>query len=161
MAKQTTIKADLSQLEDMLKKLGGEYVCRVGLIGSKGSEQHEGTELTNATVGLYNEFGTENIPVRSFLRLPLETKQRDIVQGMAKGKAQEAIKEGDIKRFYEIMGLKAVEIIQEAFSTQGYGNWPPNAPSTIKQKGSSSPLINTSQLRRSVDFDVVKKSELR
>lgn len=35
--------------------------------------------------------------------------------------------------------------------------WPPNAPSTIRAKGSSHPLIDTGQLRRSITYVVVEK----
>lgn len=161
MAKQTKVTANLSALEGMLESLGGEYAVKVGLIGSGGSEIHDDSDATNAEIGLFQEFGTVNIPPRSFLRLPLETKQKELMKGISKGAAKEAIEEGDIKHFYEILGIEAVGIVQDAFSSGGFGEWPPNAPSTVSAKGSSKPLINTGQLRRSVSYEVVKKSELR
>ena len=158
---QSKVTADLSELDDLIKQIGSDWVVKVGLIGSKGSEQHDGTNATNAEVGLWNEFGTENIPTRSFLRLPLENGQKNLVNELGKGQAKDAFENGNVKQFFNIMGVKAVALVQEAFATGGNGQWQANAPSTIKQKGSSSPLINTAQLRRAVDFEVVKKSELR
>jgi hypothetical protein len=36
-------------------------------------------------------------------------------------------------------------------------NWPPNAPSTIKEKGSERPLIDTGEMRRAITWVVEKK----
>lgn len=176
MTKQTTIKADLSQLEDMLKKLGGEFSVKIGIIGSAASETYPDSDATNAEVGLYNEFGTERIPPRSFLRMPLEMHQKDLVKAMGKGEAKERIKSGDVKGFYDALGLAALEIVDQSFPTGGYGSWEANAeitvkggwmtstsgkPFYVKGKKSSAPLIDTGQLRRSISYQVVKKSELR
>ena len=35
------------------------------------------------------------------------------------------------------------------------GNWVPNAPATIRRKGSDRPLIDTGQLVNSVEYEVV------
>lgn len=52
------------------------------------------------------------------------------------------------------LGIAALEQIKEAFETEGFGEWQPNAPQTIAQKGSASPLIDTGRLRKSVTFEV-------
>lgn len=181
MANQTKITADLSGLEEFLKQFGGEYVTRVGIIGSAASEPHKETEhinvgnkkyakksdkssgLTNAELGTIHEFGSlsNNIPPRSFLRLPLEEKMKDIIDNMSKGRIQEEFENGDIKKIYQIMGVLAEGVVQEAFATGGFGKWQPIKQSTARQKGSSAILIDSSQLRRSISSDVIRKSELR
>ena len=53
-----------------------------------------------------------------------------------------------------MLGVGAVDAIQEAFETRGFGNWQENAPSTIKAKGSDMPLIDTENLRRHIVAEV-------
>jgi len=162
MTKQSVVTADLGQLDTLLKKLGGEFVTKVGFIGAKGAENHPDTELTNAEIAFIHEFGSfsQSIPARSMLRFPLEAKQKELVSEMTKGTAREAFKEGNIEKFYKILGVAAQAIVQEAFATGGFGQWKANAPSTVAKKGSSAPLIDTGVLRRSVSSEVVKRSEL-
>lgn len=163
MAEQTRIKADLSGLEKLLKEIGGEYVARVGVIGSAAGEVHDAESgLTNAALGLIHEFGSDsnNIPARSFLRMPLEAQQDKLMQTLDTGSVKESIESGDIKQVYKILGFSAEQIVKDAFNTGGFGNWKANAPSTIAQKGSDKPLINTGTLQRSITSDVVKRGEI-
>lgn len=178
MATQTKIRADLSKLESLLKEIGGEFVARVGVIGSAAGEVHD-TEsgLTNAEIGLINEFGssTNNIPPRSFLRMPLETQQDKLMDVLDTGSVKESIESGDIKQVYKTLGIAAEQIVKDAFLTGGFGNWKANAPITIhggwmsnkngksfyvKGKGTDKPLIDTGALMRSISSDVVKRSDL-
>ena len=55
-----------------------------------------------------------------------------------------------------IIGAAAVGIIQKEIVD---GQWTPNAPSTIKKKGSDRPLIDTGHMRQSCHFVVKKKEE--
>lgn len=160
---QTRITADLSKLEELVKELGGQYVARVGILGAKAAEPHEGAQgMTNSELGVIHEFGSisRNIPARSFLRMPVETKQKDIVQAMGSYKVKNLLENGQIKYVYRFLGLYAESFIKQAFSSGGFGRWAPNKPSTVAQKGSDKPLIDTAQLRRSITSDVVKKSEI-
>lgn len=163
MAEQTKIRADLSQLESLLKQIGGEYVARVGILGSDAGEIHDtDSGLTNSELGLIQEFGSEsrNIPARSFLRMPLETQQDTLIQTLDTGAVKDAIEQGDTKQVYKILGFAAEQIVKDAFNTGGFGNWKDNAQSTIDRKGSNKPLIDTGTLQRSITSDVVKKGEL-
>lgn len=159
---QTRITADLTDLENLVRELGGNWVARVGIIGEQAEIEHRGTHLTNAEIGVIQEFGsiTNGIPARSFLRMPVELKQKDIVDSMANPRTQNAFETGNIKRVYRDLGLYAEAVVKVAFGSGGYGQWAPNKPSTIAQKGSDKPLIDTSQLRRSISSDVIKKSEM-
>jgi hypothetical protein len=163
MATQTKVTADLSQLEELLKQIGGEYVTRVGILGSDAGTVHDAESgLTNSQLGVIQEFGSEsrNIPARSFLRMPLETKQKELVDSLGSGMVKDKMEKGDIQGIYRLLGEVGAGIVREAFPTSGYGNWQPNAPSTIAKKGSSKPLIDTGVLSRSITYDVVKKSEI-
>lgn len=60
----------------------------------------------------------------------------------------------DNKDIAEILGVAALEQIQEAFESGGFGEWQENAPATIARKGSEDPLIDTGALKRQVSFEV-------
>lgn len=175
---ETKITADLSKLESILKDIGGTYVCRVGILGSDaGAIVEDSDGLTMSGLGLIHEFGSEtnNIPARSFLRMPLETKQDELIDKIDSGMVKEKIEQGDIKGVYRALGEEAVRIVKAAFPTSGYGSWKANAPITIhggwmtgasgkafyvKGKKSSKPLIDKGNLSGSITYDVVKKGDL-
>ncbi len=168
---------DLGKLDKIRKGLENGYIAKVGILGAKASAVHktpsgtktlstgktirtlvEGT-LTNAEIGVIQEFGSysANIPARSFLRMPIETKKKEFIAFLGSKAALKKIGEGDMKGLFTLIGIKAEAIVQEAFASHGFGKWEPNSPETIKKKGSSSPLIDTVQLRRSISSTAVKK----
>lgn len=160
--KNGEVRFNLDGLEKFKKSLKDTYVARVGILGSDVARTGIGA-ISNSEIGLIQMFGTLDgkIPPRDFLVTPIQKYKREILQGMANSKAKEALESGDFKRVFQLLGAKAEEYVQKAFETAGFGQWAPNAPSTIAAKGSSAPLINTGQLRRAVSSDVAKKSEVK
>lgn len=153
------VRIDLSPLQNMLAGLDVNYTTKVGILGS-GAYREDESGLTNAEVGFKQEFGsiTENIPIRSFLRFPIEYKSGSIISKLLSNKDEilNKIKDGDLKYLNEALGVLAEAAIQDAFATRGYGQWQPNSPVTIASKGSSSPLIDTGELRKSITSTVNK-----
>lgn len=100
-----------------------------------------------AQVAKYNEFGTLRIPMRPFFRNAIQknikkwyaTLQNAINQDLAPNKALSIV--GEVAR---------ADIIQSMTDFKA----PPNAQSTIKQKKSTNPLIDTGLMRRSVTYKV-------
>lgn len=100
-----------------------------------------------AQVARYNEFGTLNIPMRPFFRNAIQknikkwyaTLQNAINQNATPNKALSIV--GEVAR---------ADIIQSITDLRT----PPNAQSTIKQKKSTNPLIDTGLMRRSVTYKV-------
>lgn len=167
MATQTKITADLTKLNDFIKSMKSDKVARVGILGADAAAMHDAegegkSKLTNSEIAIIQEYGTLDgtIPSRSFLRMPIEKKQKEIVKDALKGSTREKIMAGDVESALKNIGVIAEKYVQDAFSSSGFGQWPENAPSTIKAKGSSKPLIDTAQLRRSITSDVVKRSEI-
>ena len=89
------------------------------------------------------EFGNENIPSRPFLRQTLAENQEKYTTLFVK-----LFESGvSIDQIYEQIALIAQGDVQQNIVN---GKWTANAPSTIKRKKSSKPLIDTGKLRQSV-----------
>ena len=162
----------MARLKDVLKKYSKAYV-KVGLFG--GNHSSNGESLVK--IGALHEFGDKKtrsfmykghkikikgLPARSWLRTPLRLKK-----GFLKGRGYEGkefFKRVLIKEFehgytgvaLKFVGINAENIIDEAFNTQGYGQWQPNINKEyVSLKGSDTPLIDTGELRRAVTSEVV------
>jgi len=163
MARQTKIGVNL----DGLKKIVGDlqdYRAHVGVLGSSGKngradEDSESAGLTNAEIGAIHEFGTESIPPRSFLRMPIEEKKGTIVKKLSNSQTFKThIEAGDIGKAVETVGVLGEEVIQQAFETKGFGQWPEKAPATkAHSKNPEQPLIESTQLRKSITSEAKRK----
>jgi hypothetical protein len=105
-------------------------------------------------VGIWHEYGTEHVPMRSFLRAPFIEKQADLKK-IIDGQFKLVLEKGlDVEIGLGRVGLAARNISVGAFKTQGYGTWPDIADATKKAKGSSGILIDTGLLRNSITWVV-------
>lgn len=182
IGRNTKITFDIDKLIRVKEEFAKKYVARVGVLGQKTNripmitgESHEqykarvrklsknssalkNQEKTNAEIGLIHELGSlsDHIPRRSFLEMPLTLKMPSYSKAFG-DQIMKAIDTGNIKPAYVNLGIKGEQVVQLAFASSGYGQWDPNAESTVNKKGSSSPLIDTAQLRRSITSDVTNK----
>lgn len=109
-----------------------------------------------AAIAYWNHFGTVSedgsvaIPARPFMDA-LE-KQSDQLSAFCTSAVQNATDAADATKK---IGAKSVGMIQKEITD---GQWVPNAPSTIKKKGSDKPLIDTGRMRQEVHY-VIKKGK--
>lgn len=101
---------------------------------------------------------TINIPARSFLYQPLVEKLSSDPTGWKK----EAWKAFFIKNkpyeFFKFLGTMALQIVEGAFETGGYGQWKPLTAGTLrKPRGTNLPLMDTRGLRGSIQMKVYKR----
>ncbi len=143
------ITLDGVKFQKMLKELAEKEV-RVGFQHGKAVED-DGTDICD--IAAWNELGTVHIPARPFLRQSvddnlskinsfLQEKKKDLVHGAS---AEQVLKE---------IGIFQKDLIQEKITD---GSFAPNAPSTVKKKGSSKPLIDTGRMRQSVNYEIKAK----
>jgi hypothetical protein len=119
----------------------------VGVHDAEGSAPH-GDEVTNLDVAAFAEFGTVTEPPRSFLRAWADEREAELRERMRK--IGEAIYKGKLASVaigLDRFGLLAVADIQGRIVD---GIPPELAQSTIDRKGSSTPLIDTGQLKSSI-----------
>lgn len=124
-------------------KASGEKAAYVGF-PAEFNEKVEGSDNFNlASLAAVLEFGNENIPSRPFLRQTLAENQEKYTALFVK-----LFESGvSIEKIYEQIALIAQGDVQQNIVN---GKWTANAPSTIKRKKSSKPLIDTGKLRQSV-----------
>lgn len=151
------VKADMSGLQKFAQSISKttEYRTRVGILGSKANRTSKGG-MTNADIGFIHEFGGPKTPKRSFLRMPIFQKSEQILKSVKEAGALKKLAAGNVVMVLADMGVGCEAAILEAFGSAGFGSWKKNAPRTIKKKGSSAPLIDTGQLRRSISSAVVR-----
>ena len=145
---------NLDGLEELQKQAKG-YLARVGILGGDAGKQHIGG-ITNSELGVIHEFGNEKMPIRSFLRMPIDTHKKEILKSMEGTKARDAFAKKDFVRFFHLLGQSARSIVLQAFETGGFGHWPDITEATKAAKGSSAILVNSAQLKNSITEDVVK-----
>lgn len=127
----------------------------VGVIGNEASTTYDGTSVTVAQVANAHEFGTKHIPRRSFLRDGLQRKEAQVKRYIAlQAKRVFLEKKMDQHKALTRIGLYVVGQLQKNIAEGG--GFKPLHPETIRRKGSSKPLIDTGQLRRSIASEVRK-----
>lgn len=139
------VTGNLAKFKQLIEqiKASGEKAVYVGF-PAEFNEQVEGSDNFNlASLAAVLEFGNESIPSRPFLRQTLAENQEKYTALFVK-----LFESGvSIDRIYEQIALIAQGDVQQNIVN---GKWTANAPSTIKRKKSSKPLIDTGKLRQSV-----------
>lgn len=124
-------------------------------VGYQAGEIKDDRGVDMAQIAMFNELGTSTAPARPFLRMSVDENESQIsAMGRAQVKklAQGATAEACLKE----VGAYGVKLVQEKI---GNGSFAPNAPSTIKKKGSDHPLIDTGHMRQSVKYVIKRKGE--
>lgn len=120
---------------------------KVGVLADAG-QSDDGVDLVD--VAVFNEFGTSRAPARPFIRGAFDAKQRELARTQARLWDQVVRGRINAKRAIGLLGQTHEGQIKEYMTAL---REPPNAPSTIAQKGSSNPLIDTGRLRGSIRWE--------
>lgn len=145
---QEFIKSYKKQMEEAL-----DTTVVVGLPeGSAGSAVYGGGN-TVLDIGARHEFGY-GVPRRSFIREPINTKRDSINKTMDNQMKRMFNGEATAEQAFGIVGVKAVNVILDAFSTGGFGQWTPLSQETVDAKGSSAILQDTNTLKNSITWEV-------
>lgn len=132
-------------LEAVLRRLKRQSVT-VGVHRSAGAHKESGT--TVAEIGAFNEFGTDTIPERSFLRSTMDEEKKKYINIMGKVARNAANGKEPVERGMGKLGRQAQQDVQAKIVAI---RTPPNAESTKAQKkGADNPLIDTGQLLQSI-----------
>ena len=161
-----SIKLSTKNLDQFVKALKGKMpVARVGILqnttsrtatqtqNKSGKFESKGNQ-TNAEIGIAHEFGTEKLPIRSFLRVPLADNLQTYLEksgAFNKSTLRTVVKEGSVREWVQKIAITAEAVIADAFDTGGFGKW---KPSDMKHKKVHQTLVETQQLRNSITSEV-------
>lgn len=123
----------------------------VGVHGPEGSETHQGTELTVVDVATIHEYGLGNCPARSFIRAYADESKAANEKRLAVVARNHISGTIPIDQGLDRLGLKMVAEIQNRIVAHIA---PPLKPETIDRKGSSTPLVDTGQLKSSIRHEI-------
>lgn len=136
-------------------KLAGNGV-KFGIQAGEGEEDEEGaTEGTDILdIAIYNEYGTEHIPARPFMKDFANKNEHALAKAMDR-QVKNVFAGMPVDTALSRLGEYAQKH-QKAHIRKAYLWAPANAPSTIRQKGSSKPLIDTGALVAAIRYWVLK-----
>lgn len=113
----------------------------------QGEMNSDGEQI--ATYAAANEFGTEEIPERSFMRSAFDENVSELQQEM-EGRYQQMMRGAlTTRQALGLVGLKLQDMIKDKISSNIP---PPNSEATIERKGSSRTLIDTSAMKNSIHY---------
>lgn len=139
-----------NKIQKQLSLTDGAHVV-VGVPETTGPRE-DGDPASMAEVAFWNEFGTDYIPERSFLRSTIDENQTKyfeldarLIGGVFKGKL-------DLKRAMGLLGEEAKKDVQNKIRS---GIEPANSELTIAMKrGSTKTLVDTGQLVQSITYEI-------
>lgn len=133
------IKRELKFMDDSYTKVG----IQQGEVHK--SERGELSDMV--VIAAANEFGTKTIPPRPFMKNAFDGNQGGIFAVTKKMYSDVVQNKRSVKNALGVMGeFLATKIKTEIRNLKV----PPNAPSTVKRKGSANPLIDTGQMVQTV-----------
>lgn len=126
----------------------------VGIPQSTTKRRHD--DVTNAELMFIHSHGSpaRHIPMRKVIEPAIAAEP-------TRGAIAAELKEATIAKLHDndldmLVHLRRAGMIAmnaaKAWFTDPRNNWPPNKPSTIKRKGSDTPLIDTGALRASITY---------
>lgn len=144
--------------KDAIKKLQAlaGKTLKVGILSDAGVNEKTETGTLIAEYACYNEFGTKDIPARSFIGSTCDEQSKKWDAMVDKMKIDPSY---SVERLLGTLGAQMVGDIQEKI---GSNVSPENRPSTIyrKTKGKmtkTTTLIDTGVMRKSINFEIVDK----
>lgn len=145
---------ELKKFIERMKSIKSAYVT-IGVHEDAGQYQ-DGTSVVS--VALWNEFGTETIPSRPFMRSVAYGMEADINRLREKVLGEVVDGRKTAEKALEEIGFFVREQIKNKIVNGGFA---PNAPSTVAAKKrdgvAPNPLIDTTLLLRSIEYRVVMK----
>ena len=133
----------------LLRRFNRRVRIRIGVMGSDAASAKKGdgsSGLTVADVATFHEFGL-GVPKRSFIRDWVDEDSEENHRLLRRMADDVARGRGTISRAADRVALVMQAGMQERITD---GIAPPLDPATVERKGSTTPLIDTGQLRSSI-----------
>ena len=139
------------QFERMLQELTSKEVH----VGFQRGDAKDENGVDMCDIAMWNELGTVRSPARPFMRQSADNHTDEINRKFQSLKA--AILSGkSADLILKELGIFQKDLMQAEITE---GDFVPNAPSTVRRKGSSKPLIDTGRMRQAVNYVIKPKGE--
>jgi len=141
------VEKAIKELQKIAKERSGVLVG----LPKDASPYPDGTSVI--MVGLVNEFGSSDgkIPERSFLRAAIDENRSEFLKFWKDGAAKTILTGKGSEKVLALLGQMMQAAVQEKIVNV---KAPANAISTVVNKKSSNPLIDTGHLRQSVRWEI-------
>lgn len=123
---------------------------KVGIHEGAGKNAKTGTLIVDYAIA--NEYGTNKIPERSFMRSTYEEKEKQ--WNKALDRIVGGIVEGDVNNIEQKISFVAEQMVNDIKDKIDSNIPPPLSEATIKRKGSSKTLIDTGIMKTSITYKV-------
>lgn len=140
-----------------------DTVVRIGITDASQVEKAKLHELGSNKTMEFEEDGhkykIKGVPARSFLRMPLGLflpKALAEVQTLSNQNDGEV----DAESIAQSIGEIGVEVVHEAFASQGFGQWPSHISEKYKEENDNPVLDKTGKLKNSISFEVINKETI-
>ena len=133
------------------RRRGSHVIVGLRSDGPGGTEHSGGEGLTIAEIGSVHEFGL-GVPERSFIRATFDERAEAYIRFIERLTGQALDRRGGVRGVLSKLGERAVADIIRRINA---GIPPPLAQATIDRKDSAKQLVDTGQLKQSIDFQVV------
>lgn len=152
----TDNRAEYDKILEQINMFARSYVTVGFQDGTVTRSQTQGTRtkqagISMAQIAFENEFGTNRIPARPFLRPAIDENQTRINRFIVRQYNMILAGTSDARRALNTIGLFGVDLVRRQILSV---HTPPNSPRTIAEKGSSKPLIDFGQMIQSVQYRV-------
>lgn len=148
---------------DVLAAQIQDTVVRIGVTDATQVEKAKIHEFGTSHTMTFEEDGKQykikGVPARSFIRMPLSLF---LPKALAEADTFIEGHEGkiDAQQIGDALGEIGVEVIQEAFASQGFGQWPSHLSEAYKENNDNPVLDKTGKLKHSIGFETIKKETL-
>lgn len=140
---------------DKISQLNEAYVT-IGVHEDAGKYTEGKDPPSVVEVALWNEFGTKNVPERSFMRSAFDENEQRINQWREEALTNMLEKGWSVEKGLEMIGFRMQEIVRNKILSNIP---PPNSEATLAAKAAkgegSNTLIATTLMLRSVTYKVV------
>jgi hypothetical protein len=154
----TTLTAEGKKFMKMLKDMNNLEV-RIGIQEGPVYEKESGKEVSVVNVALWNEFGTETIPSRPFMRDSVDTNS-DKINALLQAEKKKLLNGGSAEEVLNEIGDFQERLMVEQIKNNSYAeNKEPYKRKKERENPPAVPLIDTGKMWQSIHHVIARKGE--
>ena len=139
-----------------------DTVVRVGITDASQVEKAKLHEFGSNSPIKFEDNGKtykiKGVPARSFIRTPLSLFLPEAIESVKMLNSQDV--QFDPEEVANILGQTSVEVINEAFETQGFGQWLPHQNEEYAKDNDNPVLDKTGKMRNSIGYEIINKETM-